>query len=389
MAYQALSYAPKVALDQMLYSTLGDPSWSDEAWNHYLRAPGNRSNPRAYTQPGAESDQYPMLESLMKSQAIPDEFGEDLRYTQLSSRLVGHIDDPLTKAVAIVQYLSKESLYTRQPGHEVTKTGDPVAPYLFSEDKRGYCVHFAHAAVYLMRLAGIPSRIATGYLTDLSYAKDGHILLHLGDRHAWPEVYVKDFGWTVVDVTPENAENEPTLVPDENMLDDLMSKLNPVEDLLDPVPIELAEGSKNAFLNKLLQTKLLFALLFTILTAWLLLKSWLRLGYKIAKNDPRKQTHLAYVSFASLMADLGYIRYHGETRNEYADRLLLERGIDAKRITALNERNTYSKADLEVSTKILDEALGAITSSFMDAKSRIKRMFAFFSPLSITRIGTW
>ena len=142
-------------------------------------------------------------------------------------------DPPILKAAMIVHYLSEESIYTTKPEHQVSEEGDPVAPYLFGEKKRGYCVHFAHAAVYLMRLAGIPARIATGYLTDLTYAKDGHILLHLGDRHAWPELYVRNIGWVVADVTPKNAEGEQVIIPDENLLEELISKIDPVVEFLE------------------------------------------------------------------------------------------------------------------------------------------------------------
>ncbi|MDD2941636.1 MAG: transglutaminase domain-containing protein, partial [bacterium] len=229
LAYQAVSLAPTVPLLSMIGEDTDNPFWSAEQREQYLRAPGSKSS--TVPDENVAESKNPVL----------DEFGEDLRYKALAFKLTKDEDTPLPKAMSIIRYLSKESLYTRAPGHKVADKQDPVAPYLFSSEKRGYCVHFAHAATYMLRLSGIPARIATGYLTSLKYARDGHILLHLGDKHAWPEIYVTGIGWVVVDVTPEHAENESEIVPDDKLLEELMSKIDPGSELLQ----EFDEESEN------------------------------------------------------------------------------------------------------------------------------------------------
>src|SRR5690606_1885350 len=159
----------------------------------------------------------------------------------------------------------------------------------------------AHAAVYMMRLVGIPARIATGYLTDMRYAKDAHILLHLGDRHAWPEVYVQGHGWVTIDVSPEQAENEPALIPDEKLLEELMSKIDPAEELPgfeDPQPDQSKKYED--LLSHIVGPKTLQTIFAILLALFILAKTWVRFGYLLYFNS-QKRTEAAYRSAASLL----------------------------------------------------------------------------------------
>jgi len=377
LSYQALSLTPTVSQQDLVAYNVGDPSWSDDTWKHYLRAPGSKSALN------------PLINTLDSTSAVPDSNGEDLRYRALAEQLTKDFNTSVLKAAAISQYLSQVSIYTRKPGHKATTTDDPVAPYLFSKDKRGYCVHFAHAAVYMMRLVGIPARIGTGYLTDLSYAKDGHILLHLGDRHAWPEVYIEGIGWSVFDVTPQQAENEQAIVPDEKLLEDLMSKIDPAEEFIPP---DVAESTEESLDEKIFATvvdkKLLLFLLLTLLFLLLSFKIWCRLGYKLPV-PPKRKAKLAYLSFASLMADLGHYRSHGETRLEFKDRIIKDLGVNASRLNHLLEHNLYSVSNEAAIESTLPTAISEWRNSFKHRRKWWQPILAFFSPLSFTRMGRW
>jgi hypothetical protein len=377
LAYQIESLAPK-KYDQreLIGSPVGDQSWNSDIWSHYLRAPGSKTQGRAL-----EAD-------VTLKTPVPNEDGEDLRYLALAKKITANHKDPALKALLITKYLSEKSLYTRKPGHEVTKRGDPVAPYLFSDEMRGYCVHFSHAAVYMMRLLGIPSRIATGYLIDLSYAKDGHILLHLGDRHAWPEVYLEEYGWVVFDVTPTRAENEPELIPDENLLEDLMSKLTPAEVLLEPVPSPDDDRQMPTMLIEFLGQKHLWVLLTAILLGALVFKCWLRYSY-LLPTSPRTRALRAYRSFASLMIDLGLPRHYGETRLEYSRRLKSTQGIDAENLTLILERAVYSSQAAVLGASLLKHNITGALASYNPRFILCKRMYAFFNPVSLINCRRW
>jgi transglutaminase-like putative cysteine protease len=382
LAYQALSYAPTEAIEDLMNEPVGDSSWDSNTWEHYLRAPGSKS--KGVFQKSPEE----IFEIAGKDDPVLDEHGEDLRYMATAKVIVGNADTAVSQAALIITYLSEQSIYTRQPGHQVTDKGDPVAPYLFSDKKRGYCVHFAHAAVYMMRLLGIPSRIGTGYLTDLNYAKDGHVLLQLGDRHAWPEVYIEGRGWVVFDITPAQAENEEPIVPDENLLDDLMNKLNPVEELLDPIAEEIDTGSNYPLIERVLAFNFFGELFGLLLVAYILAKLWLRYAYRFASN-PKQKVKYAYTAFASTMCDHGHPRFQGETREEYSRRLLQSVGVRSKEITKFLEIASYAKGKVLPDPAEVDRCLEKVIESHKEKSSTPKRVLAFFNPVSLAKLNVW
>jgi len=65
----------------------------------------------------------------------------------------------------------------------------------------GYCEYYASAFAVLMRAAGIPTRIVTGYQGGLWQSADEYLLVRQSDAHAWAEVWLQGSGWTRVDPT--------------------------------------------------------------------------------------------------------------------------------------------------------------------------------------------
>lgn len=65
----------------------------------------------------------------------------------------------------------------------------------------GYCEYYASAFVVLMRAAGIPARIVTGYQGGFWQAADEYLLVRQSDAHAWAEVWLEGQGWIRVDPT--------------------------------------------------------------------------------------------------------------------------------------------------------------------------------------------
>ena len=77
---------------------------------------------------------------------------------------------------------------------------DSVDEFLF-DTKAGFCEHFASAFAFLMRAAGIPARIVTGYQGGEPNPVDGIFTVRQSDAHAWTEVFLNGRGWTRVDPT--------------------------------------------------------------------------------------------------------------------------------------------------------------------------------------------
>ena len=91
---------------------------------------------------------------------------------------------------------------------------DPVEFFL-KEQNGGFCVHFASAGVLLLRNLGVPARYVSGYKVDASefkldtsqVEKSYECSVPDSDAHAWAEVYLDDYGWVPVEMTPSAEES--------------------------------------------------------------------------------------------------------------------------------------------------------------------------------------
>jgi protein-glutamine gamma-glutamyltransferase len=77
---------------------------------------------------------------------------------------------------------------------------DAVDDLLFNT-RLGFCGHFASAYVTLMRAAGVPARVVTGYLGGEWNSLGGYYLIRQSDAHAWAEVWLDGQGWVRIDPT--------------------------------------------------------------------------------------------------------------------------------------------------------------------------------------------
>lgn len=77
---------------------------------------------------------------------------------------------------------------------------NPVDEFLF-ESKAGFCEHYAGAFAFLMRAAGVPARVVTGYQGGELNSVDSIITVRQSDAHAWVEVFLAGRGWVRVDPT--------------------------------------------------------------------------------------------------------------------------------------------------------------------------------------------
>jgi transglutaminase-like putative cysteine protease len=87
--------------------------------------------------------------------------------------------------------------YTLEPG---TTSIDSVDTTLF-DTKRGFCGHFASAYATMMRAAGVPARVVTGYLGGEWNPVGGYLIVRQSDAHAWTEIWLETSGWTRIDPT--------------------------------------------------------------------------------------------------------------------------------------------------------------------------------------------
>jgi len=77
---------------------------------------------------------------------------------------------------------------------------DSVDDFIFST-RSGFCGHYASAFATLMRAAGVPARVVTGYLGGEWNPIGGYFIVRQSDAHAWTEVWLEGRGWMRVDPT--------------------------------------------------------------------------------------------------------------------------------------------------------------------------------------------
>src|SRR5258706_310883 len=97
-----------------------------------------------------------------------------------------------------VEHFRRERLqYTTEPR---LLGRDSVDEFLF-DSREGFCEHFSSAFVFLMRAAGVPARVVTGYQGGDQNPVDGKFTVRQSDAHAWSEVFLRGRGWVRVDPT--------------------------------------------------------------------------------------------------------------------------------------------------------------------------------------------
>jgi transglutaminase-like putative cysteine protease len=283
-SYEVVSNVPTLSLEELLGHDAGAPNWSDARWREYTEAP--------------EDPRYAKLADEMLAQLRPE-----------------YRADPLARALVVKEVLEETGTYSLKSKH--SGAADPTADFLFG-DRIGYCVHFAHAAAYLLRTLGVPARVAAGYAAPAKDRGDGSaLLLRAGNAHAWPEIYLDGIGWTVVDIAPRRVLDgglSPADLALQRMLGEMLR-----DQLGEPgtePPIATKERARE------LARGLGWALV-AALAACVAAKAWRRSVPRFARGAlPR----VAYRAELDRLSELGFRRRRGETRERFASRLALPTG---------------------------------------------------------------
>ncbi|MFH1092225.1 MAG: DUF3488 and transglutaminase-like domain-containing protein [Pseudomonadota bacterium] len=97
-----------------------------------------------------------------------------------------------------------------------------IDEFLFST-RRGFCEHYASSFAFLMRAAGIPSRIVVGYQGGEKNPLGDYLIIRQYDAHAWVEIRLPGRGWVRLDptniVAPDRVEKgmQAALAPKEKL----------------------------------------------------------------------------------------------------------------------------------------------------------------------------
>lgn len=229
---------------------------------------------------------------------------------------------------------------------------DSVDEFMF-ETRQGFCEHYAAAFTILMRAAGIPTRIVTGYQGGTINPVDGYLVVRQRDAHAWTEIWLGDRGWIRVDPT---AAVSPARISDgiESALPDSIIDIplglhtnavirkiwRQISDTFDAINNSwnqwvLGYNVRQQF-NTLSRIGL-GELDWQGMTAWLIFVVtlvFLLVAFLLFRNRPKHvdTARILYDKFCARMARLGVTRYASEGPEDFARRAIQQRSDLAAKI---------------------------------------------------------
>lgn len=247
---------------------------------------------------------------------------------------------------------------------------DPIDEFLF-ETKRGYCEHYASSFTVLMRLAGIPARVVTGYQGGEINPIDNYMTVRQSDAHAWSEVYLGKKGWVRVDPTaaipPGNIENtddalrlnltqkKPSALFKSSWVSQQMKKMRYAYDAINNRWNQWVLGYNNkkqkAFFEALgipeISWKGLSQLLFSILAVLTGI-----LAFIIFSNQSKKNNEIQryYYKFLNKIKQKGLVKNLSEGANQFSQRAIIKypnKKHDIEQITLLYQQLRYQKYSKE------------------------------------------
>jgi transglutaminase-like putative cysteine protease len=123
-------------------------------------------------------------------------------YAELYTRtraVAGETKSPYAAAVALERWFRVTGGFTYSEQPVPTPALPPLVGFVV-QTRSGYCQHYAGAMALMLRLLGIPARVAAGFVPG--HYHDGTWTVTDHDAHTWVEVWFPKYGWLAFDPTP-------------------------------------------------------------------------------------------------------------------------------------------------------------------------------------------
>lgn len=284
----------------------------------------------------------------------------------------------------------------------------------FLENRRGYCEQYASAMAYMVRVAGLPARVAIGF--GYGTRQDGYWSVTSHDAHAWVEVYFSGLGWVPFDPTPPTGQGRTgdlawvdtpvTVTDDGTTSDDTAANEEPAAaDPSAPAPEPTPEEQVNAAgagtdqgerdtLSGLtgIRTILLWALGAVLLVALAIAPALFRRRLRRRRlaalddtGDPTGAAHAAWDEVIDTLVDLDAGASAADTPRRLTRRLSAN-GLDGSAQGALALLATAEEearyAPKVTATPGLAEAVVTVRVALHQRSPRRRRFLAEFAPAS-------
>lgn len=140
----------------------------------------------------------PTLAPAVRRAALQLLDGYNPRTRRLANAFARRADRPAEVVRLALEYFHNEPfVYSLSP----PPLGRNAMDEFLFETRNGYCAHYASAFTVLMRAAGVPARVVTGYLGGDYNSVGDFLVVRQSDAHAWSEVWLRGAGWVRVDPT--------------------------------------------------------------------------------------------------------------------------------------------------------------------------------------------
>jgi len=273
--------------------------------------------------------------------------GKNTQTQRFASTLRKSVDTNAQYAERVMQHFNIEPFhYTLSP----QLLGDtPVDEFLF-DTRAGFCEHYAAAFVVMMRSAGIPARVVTGYLGG--QMNGDYMIVRQSDAHAWAEAWI-DGAWRRFDptgaVAPSRVEQGiSAALPDElsvprlarmksGWLNNAQLRWDAMNHHWQRLVVDFDDSSQDRLWERLgigkpaLWQVTLFVLL--LATGW----SVLILGIPGLKRKETNSDERLWQALCRKLSARSIIRGASETPTEYLHRAALSWPDQAQRLMILGE----------------------------------------------------
>jgi hypothetical protein len=128
------------------------------------------------------------------------EQGELARVWALARRLRAESGSPYDFARRVEAHLANGYRYTETP----VESARTLDGFLF-DAREGYCQQFSGAMALLLRLGGVPARVASGFTSGTLDKDTREYVVRDLDAHSWVEAWFTGYGWVSFDPTPISA----------------------------------------------------------------------------------------------------------------------------------------------------------------------------------------
>lgn len=277
-------------------------------------------------------------------------------------------------------FTQNEFYYSRKPP---LLFDDPVDEFLF-ETRKGFCEHYASAFTVMMRMAGIPARVVTGYFGGEMNPLADYLIVRQSDAHAWTEVFIEDKGWVRIDPTssihPSRIENNNdvvrikpqseqaiTILSNTSWLYRSYSNISYFVDSINNKWNQWVIGYNNQKQIALFSAigvpeitwKGLSTIMFILLSFLMAIFSYYILKSR-QKLDP---VNKAYMRFCNKMKKSGFNKQEKETANQFASRIIIDKPelkSSVLKITTLYNTLHYGQYQTNQKQQALIDAINSL-----------------------------